>query len=394
MPDLIDRAKRGLLSRGELDAMAERLEHQETFEHLGDQLMVMQFAGDARYRRALERYLDFRRDPGAVDRALQVLCFNWRLSDEYFDWIVSFVEGVDWDLTLGTPSVRPEAFILAGYYLESKHSRRLLELLLRIAEDESEQPVNRGDAGRALMSATGVLPQDVPLELSPDDPRFARTVHDARERLRSEPDPPPPVPRHPVPPRALLPDYVESYLPAGALRSELVDRARRGTLSPEEVDAVAHELRHRQPDGRARERLAALLYAGDARHRDAVEPYLDGTGDAGTAGLALLVLCAGWRLTRDHLERLVDFIEQDRPELHRPAFAIAGTYLATRRSRRLLELLLHVAEDAGRPPSVRALALGALYRASDGFPGDVPTDLDERDVAYALDEARKRLPSG
>jgi hypothetical protein len=394
MPDLIDRAKQGLLSRDELDAIADRLEHQDTFEHVGDQLMVMQFAGDGRYRRAVERYLDLREDLGAVSRALQVLCFNWDLTAEYFGWLVHFVEGVPWDLRLGTQHVRSEALILAGSYLTTARSRPLLELLLRIAEDESEQPVIRGEAAATLIRAQSPWPHHAPLELSLDDPRFAQAIHEARERLRSEPDPPPAVGRRPVPPQALLPDYVESFLPAQALRSELVERARSGSVSADDADRLARELRGRPSDDRVGERLVALLYAGDARHRDAVEPYLAGGLDAETAGLALLVLCAGWRLTGDYLEQVASFIEQDRPQPRRLGFTIAGTYLATRRSRPLLELLLNIADDARRPPSIRAEALGALYRATDGFPGDVPVDLDERDVAHALREARARLPWG
>jgi len=58
MPDIIDKAKAGLLSRQELDDVAGRLERRELSGDLHEKLLVMMFGGDARYRRAVEPYLD------------------------------------------------------------------------------------------------------------------------------------------------------------------------------------------------------------------------------------------------------------------------------------------------------------------------------------------------
>jgi hypothetical protein len=390
MSDIAERAKQGLLSRRELDDLADRMEHQETFEELGWQILAMQFAGDARYRRAIERYFDQRHMLSEVNRALQVLCFNWNLIEDYLDWVLSFIEGVDWDLRNGVQVVRSEAFILAGWYLRSNRSRELLGLVLRIARDETEHPISRGDAGLALMSASGILPQHVPLELALDDPRFAKAVGAAAERLPSEPDLPPRDRRLPVPHHVRIPDFVESLLPAATLRSALVGRARRDGLSRPELDDLARSLATPRPAAEVLEHLAALLYAGDARYRGAVEPLLD-VADPEIAGAALLLLCSGWRLTADHLDRVARPLEHPDPSLRRIASTIAGTFLATRRSRRLLELLLRLAEDDTRPRDARTQALTALYRATDGFPGGLPETVSDRSARYALDAAHTRL---
>ncbi len=390
MSDLVDRAQEGRLSRDELDAVAERLQRDDTFEHVRDHLLVMQFAGDSRYQRAVERYLDFRRDTTIVSRALQVLCFNWDLADRYFDWLVGFVEGVDWDLVWTTREVRSEAFILAGWYLAKRRSRTLLGLLLRIAEDPTELQWARAEAASALFSALAPWPHWSPAALELDDPRHPGTIRGARERLASEPDLPPHQGRVPMPRRVELPGYAVRSLPAGALRSDLVDRARRGGIPGEELDTLARELGQPLTGSQAQERLLALLYGGDARYREAVERHL-GADDPDTAAVALVVLTSGWKLTGEYLHWLVGFIEHGQPELRRLALTIAGAHLATRRSRELLALLVRVAEDESRPRA-RAQAVIALHHTF-GVPPTLPTeeDLDEKDVTFVLEPARERL---
>src|SRR2546429_2405754 len=269
MPDLIHRARQRLLSRAELDEIAAKLEYQETFDELSDQLLAMQLAGDARYRRAVERYLSFRGRVTAAARALRVLCFDWKLTEDYFEWLIGFIEGVDWDLAFGTPEVRTQAFHLAGYHLQSTRSRRLLGLLVQVAEDPCEQPSNRGDAGRALMSAAGVPAREVPLELSTADPGWARAVRDARDRLRSEPEPPPTVERRPMPRLVQLPDYVGEFLPDPEAESARVERARRNQLPQAELSAGRDALRRRGAGPAGPRPPVGVLFHGPAGGGDA-----------------------------------------------------------------------------------------------------------------------------
>jgi hypothetical protein len=140
----------------------------------------------------------------------------------------------------------------------------------------------------------------------------------------------------------------------------------------------------------AQEHLLALYFGGDARYRAAVEACLDAP-DPATAGVALAILTAGWKLTRDYQDRLVDLVRHGQPDLRRLALLVIGTYLTTRRSRGLLQLLVRLAEDASRP-DVQAQAAIALHHTF-GIPPTLPTEetITESDVTYILGPARERL---
>jgi hypothetical protein len=390
MAELIRRAKEGRLSRDELDAVAARLERGDVQEEeVHELLSAMEIAGDRRYRRAVDRLLDFQQSPGIVSRALELLCFDWRLVDDYFDWLYAFVEGVDWDQRWTVREVRSQAFMLAGWYLRSKQSRSLLQLLIRIAVDPTELPDQRGEASAALFSVF-VPPHLSPNELPPTDPRFPETLRRARERLATEPEGPPREGRVPRPRQVELPPHVAQWLPRDLLGTDLVQRARRGQLSRPELDAVAGQLAEPLAPHVAQERLLTLFFSGDARYRAAVEPHL-AAADPATAGVALAILTVGWKLTRDYQDRLVSLVWHGQPELRRLALLIVGTYLTTRRSRDLLQLLVRLAEDASRP-DVQAQAAIALHHTF-GIPPTLPTEetITETDVTYILGPARERL---
>ena len=399
MPDMIDRAKAGRLSRHELDEVAASLERKELSGDLHESLLVMMFGGDARYRRAVEPYLDFRANLQIARSALETLCSYWSLTGDYVDWLVWFGRGVEWDFKW-TPTVRPLAFSIAGRHLAHKKSHRLLECLIAVSEDETEQQKNREYAASALLEASGSPPRDVPDELPLTDKRYAAALQATKARLPSEADPPPSTVVRPVPDRIELPDYARPYLPAE--QPPAVGQARAGELSREDLDRIARELEQQRNVELVREQLLVMLFAGDARYRNAVEPYLDFRSDPEVAKLALLTLCASWGLTRQLVERLRHFIEgvvwdwAGGGAVVRPAaFTLAGAYLARRRSRSLLELLLSTAEDPGEDRGARgeaALALDLAY----GSPLDrLPDHIEPGDEVFewALGYARERLRS-
>jgi hypothetical protein len=75
------------------------------------------------------------------------------------------------------------------------------------------------------------------------------------------------------------------------------------------------------------------------------------------------------------------------------AFTLAGAYLARRRSRSLLGLLLRVAEDSGEDQTARGDAARALHIAR-GAPLDAVRDhVEPGDEVFewVLGEARERL---
>lgn len=399
MPDMIDKAKAGLLSRLELDEVAARLERREPSGDLLEELLVMMFGGDARYRRAVEPYLDFHANLQIARFALETLCTYWYLTADYVDWLVWFGRGVEWDLEW-SPKVRPLALSIAGSHLANKKSRRLLELLITVSEDETEQQKNREEAASALLEASGVPPHKVPFELPLTDERYAAALQAARARLESEPDPPPNAAARPVPDRIDLPDYARPYIPAE--QPPTVKQARAGELSRADLDRIARELETQDGLERVREQLLLMLDAGDASYRVAVERYLDFRSDPEVARLALVILCASWGLTRFLLDRLARFIAgvvwdwaSGRAVVRPAALTLAGAYLARRRSRSLLELVLRVAEDQGEDPAARSEAARALHLAYGGPLDTVPDHLRPGDELFewALGYARERLSS-
>jgi len=400
MPDMIDKAKAGLLSRRELDEVAARLERKEPSGDLHEQLLVLKFGGESRYRRAVEPYLDFKANLEIARSALQTLCTYWYLTADYVDWLVWFGQGVEWDFDWGFATVRPLALSIAGRHLAYKKSRRLLELLIRVAEDDTERLRNREDAAAALLEASGVPPHKVHHQLPLDDERFTTALRAAKARLPSEPDPAPNPVVRPVPDRIELPDYAQPYVPTE--QPPLVGQARAGELSRADLDRIAQELEHQESFGRVREQLLLMLHAGDASYRSAVERYLDFRSAPEIARLALVILCASWGLTRFLLDRLARFMGgvvwdwAGGGAVVRPAaFTLAGAYLARRRGRSLLEVVLRVAEDQGEDPAARSAAARALHLAY-GAPLDtVPDHLASGDELFewALGYARERLSS-
>jgi hypothetical protein len=399
MPDMIDKAKAGILSRRELDEVAARLERRALTSDLHEKLLVMMFGGDARYRRAVEPYLDFQANLEIARSALETLCSYWYLTADYVDWLVWFGKGVEWDFNW-SPTVRPLALSIAGRHLSYKKSRRLLALLITVSEDETEQQKNREEAASALLEASGVPPHKVPFELPLTDERYPAALQAARARLVSEPDLPPNAAARPVPDRIDLPDYARPYIPAE--QPPTVKQARAGELSRADLDRIARELETQDGFERAREQLLVMLHAGDASYRGAVERYLDFRSDPEIARLALVILCASWGLTRFLLDRLVSFIEgvvwdwAAGGAVVRPAaFTLAGAYLGRRRSRSLLELVLRVAEDQGEDPAARSEAARALHLAYGGPLDTVPDHLASGDELFewALGYARERLSS-
>jgi hypothetical protein len=183
MSDLVERARHGLLSRAEKDALADEMEHQQSFDRITDQLVAMSFIREPRYKRAVERYLIFPDRPGVAREALSTLCTYWDRTADYLDWLIMFIDGVEWDFA---GEVRDLAMFSAGYYLRDHRHRQLLERLIRIAEDPAKRVEDRSSAACDLMRSLGTPPPKVPLELRLNDPRFLAAVDSAKERLKSE----------------------------------------------------------------------------------------------------------------------------------------------------------------------------------------------------------------
>jgi len=404
LDDLVQRVKAGTAAPDEVDAVARRLLHLDTFEDAHDLLAVLMFAEDPRHRAAVERYLDFRDDLQLARFALSTLCTYWGLTAEYVEWVVWYGRGVHWDFHY-YPVVRGLAFSIAGWHLRETRCRPLLEMLVTVAADESEQLVNVSKAASALLVASGVHPGRIPYRLPPDDPGFRPLLEAARERLRSEQPHRPlrgsPARRPPAIPD--VPDYAEPYVPAEELWSEVVHRARGGQLPQARLDAIAAPTPGELGPERAREQLLVLLFAGHPQnrwHREAVERHLEHPGDPDATRLALAIVCAVWGTAAEQVPALARFLRgvdwdlrEGRSLVREAAFAIAGGYLARRRSRTLLQLLVGIAEDGGEEDDARQAAARALHIAYGGPLCGIPAELSPggEHFEWALMTSRERL---
>lgn len=404
LDDLLQRVKAGTAAREEVDAVARRLLDLDTYEEALDLLVVLMFAEDPRHRAAVERYLDCRDDLQLARFALSTLCTYWRLTAEYVEWVVWFGRGVHWDFHY-YPVVRGLAFSIAGWHLRETRCRPLLEMLVSVAADESEQLVNVSRAASALLVASGLHPGRIPYRLPPDDPGFRPLLEAARERLRSEPPhrPSPASPARRPPAIPDVPDYAQPYVPPEELWGEVVHRARAGQLAPAKLDAIAGPTPGELGAERAREQLLVLLFAGRPQsrwHREAVERHLEHAGDPEATRLALVILCAVWGMPAEQVPALARFLRgvdwdrrQARWQVREAAFAVAGGYLARRRSRTLLQLLVGIAEDGGEEDDARQDAARALHIAYGGPLCGIPADLSpgSEHFEWALMTSRERL---
>ncbi|GEM_PF-2994540 len=132
-------------------------------------ILVVQKAGAHEQHTLIASFLD-QRDSLLVSLALETLCLEWRLTEEYLERVMNFSLGVPWDLD---GDLRNTAFYILGEYvgrekdgLECSRSdqvvRRTIRLLLKAFEDKNIDIAVRRGAYRALCSATRFAAQRIP----------------------------------------------------------------------------------------------------------------------------------------------------------------------------------------------------------------------------------------
>lgn len=156
---LLDRARSGLLSRGEVDAMA-RVVAAGTSRDRYTAIHVLGLMRATEHEELVATFLDCSNDPMLSRIALQVLTAHWGLSQKYRDRIRQFCRGVPWD-TDG--DVRLAALTAAGELARETGDREIVALLLGILDGESEPDVVRQSAYFALARAAGRDWSELPL---------------------------------------------------------------------------------------------------------------------------------------------------------------------------------------------------------------------------------------
>jgi hypothetical protein len=124
-------------------------------------LLSRRHTADAEH--ALHALLEAPADTELAALALRTLCLRWGLGARYSGVLRHFVRGVRWD---AGGEVRRAAISMAGELLASGTDTELMFDLIRISEDEADEPT-RLAAVRALARATGYhgRPVDVRIDL-------------------------------------------------------------------------------------------------------------------------------------------------------------------------------------------------------------------------------------
>jgi len=112
---------------------------------------------------ALHALLEAPADTEIAALALRTLCLRWGLGAQYGGVLRHFVRGVRWDTEAGG-EVRRAAISIAGELLASGTDTELMFDLIRISEDEADEPT-RLAAVRALARATGYHGRPVDLRI-------------------------------------------------------------------------------------------------------------------------------------------------------------------------------------------------------------------------------------
>lgn len=163
--------------------------------------------------------------------------------------------------------------------------------------------------------------------------------------------------------------------------NELIAKATAGKLSSRELEQVVKSLqaKNRDPYGA----LLIIGRAGAKQHRSLVERYLQASYDPMLARLAVLILCRYWGLTADYLTVLEQFIRKvewdEEDDVRLMAISCIGTFLARKKERSLLALLLQIFRDSNEPTDIREEAYGALALATGKSPATRRVNLN-RDI--------------
>lgn len=180
----------------------------------------------------------------------------------------------------------------------------------------------------------------------------------------------------------------------------LLGKAKQGTITRAEVDAVAAELRH---DPGATDAYTMLHVVGRSfatEHRSLVEGFLRADWDPMLARLSLQILCSFWGdtpryldIVREALRGIPWDVDDDVKQI---AISISGEHLRGHKDLRLLGELFEIFSNENEERTIREGAYLALARANGREWKDVPPasrhfDLDADIDQSVISEVRRAL---
>ena len=160
LEELVKKAKHGTLSDQELDYVAQKIKENTTCndDNLYKLIYILGRAEAKQYRKLIEDFLHYPTDPMISRLALQILCNFWDYTLDYLNEIKKFIDKVEWDQE---NDIRLMAISCAGEYCRSSMNKELLQLLIRICDDPSEDSISQEGAFEALARAIGMEWNDI-----------------------------------------------------------------------------------------------------------------------------------------------------------------------------------------------------------------------------------------
>ncbi len=170
---------------------------------------------------------------------------------------------------------------------------------------------------------------------------------------------------------------------------ELLDRAKWGTVSRQEIDEVVRELLDPRRKADRYTLLHILGKGGSPAFRAIVEPFLDWKEDPMLARLALQILCNYWDLTDQYIERVRQFVRgvawDVDEDVRLAAISVAGEYLRTGSAPEILSDLLRILENSDERAIIREAAYTALARAVGRDWAELPPATRHFDLTRGID---------
>ena len=126
-------------------------------------LLIIGKVREFKYQYIFNKYLELK-DPFIVSMILETVCLNWKLTEEYLEYIISFAVGAAWD---SEDDVCVTAVKILGEYLYSERNKprragssndwnkKVTELLLNILSDTDREHWVRQGAYYSLLRASG-----------------------------------------------------------------------------------------------------------------------------------------------------------------------------------------------------------------------------------------------
>ena len=146
-------------------------------------LLIVGKVKKVKYQYLFNKYLELK-DPFIVSMILETVCLDWKLTEEYLEYIINFAVGAVWD---DEDDVCVTAVKILGEYLYSERSKKknegagndwskkVTELLLSILSDADREHWVRQGAYCSLLRASGKDSSQLPgecavLDLHPSSP--------------------------------------------------------------------------------------------------------------------------------------------------------------------------------------------------------------------------------